>query len=383
MGMPAAPPIPIAFFLTSFGAGGTERQMLELVRRLDRGRFEAHLACFHRDGAWVSRAEAAADSLSEFPISSFRSPATIGQGAAFAAWCRRRHIALVQACDLYANIFALPAAAAGGVRHRIASRRELNPDKSALQIGLQRLAYSFAHRVVANSEAAAARLRREGVTARKILVIPNGIDLARFEPPLRDREIRRLVTVAAFRPEKAHDVLIAAAAEALTAVPSLSLTLVGDGPTRPSVEGLVRRLGLGGRIRFLGHANDVAAVLRDHDAFVLPSRSEAFPNAVIEAMAMAMPVVATEAGGIPELVAHGRTGILVSPDRPDALARAIVDLVRRPGFAQAMGRRARADVVARFSLDRMVARFESLYLWRLTGTGAESFGHSHSQPAVS
>lgn len=100
-------------------------------------------------------------------------------------------------------------------------------------------------------------------------------------------------------------------------------------------------------------------------------------------MAMAMPVIATEVGGIPEIVEHGRTGILVPPGRPGALAQAIVDLVRRPAFAHAMGRKARADVTARFSLDRMVARFESLYLSELAAGDARPLGHSHSQPAVS
>ena len=381
--MAATTPVPIAVFLTSFGAGGTERQMLELVRRLDRQRFQVHLACFHRQGEWASRVDALADSVTEFPITSFRSPATLSQAMAFASWCRERRIALVHACDLYANVFALPAAIAGGVRHRVGSRRELNPDKSSGQIALQRMAYSCAHRVVANSEAAAARLRHEGVPSRKVVVIPNGIEMSHFDAPIRNGQLRRLVTVAGFRPEKAHDTLIAAAAEALRMLPDLSLTLVGDGPTRANAEGLAQRTGRGHRIRFLGHVEDVAALLRDHDVFVLPSRSEAFPNAIVEAMAMAMPVVATKVGGIPELVEHGRTGILVPPDRPDELARALVDLVRRPAFAHAMGRKARADVAARFSLDRMVARFEGLYLSRLAGSEARPVGHSHSQPAVS
>jgi glycosyltransferase involved in cell wall biosynthesis len=301
----------------------------------------------------------------------------------FARWCRDRGIRLLQACDLYANIFALPAAAAAGVPHRIGSRRELNPDKSAGQIVLQRAAYVFAHRVVANSQAAAARLRSEGVPARRVAVVPNGIDLARFVAPVRNRPIRRLLTVAAFRPEKAHDVLVAAAAEALSAVPGLTLTLAGDGPTRNDVEGHVRRLGLGHRVRFVPHTDDVPAMLASHDAFVLPSRSEAFPNALVEAMAMALPVVATEVGGVPELVEHGRNGILVPPDRADALARAIVELVRRPAFALAMGRVARTDVAARYSLDRMVSAFEALYLSGLAAGAPGRVGQSHSQPAVS
>jgi glycosyltransferase involved in cell wall biosynthesis len=144
-------------------------------------------------------------------------------------------------------------------------------------------------------------------------------------------------------------------------VPGLSLTLVGDGPTRGACEAQARRLGLDARIRFAGRHDTVAPFLRDADTFVLTSRSEACPNAVLEAMAMALPVVATDVGGIPELIEHRRTGFLVPPDRGDDIARAIVGLVRQPEFAQAIGRAARSTVASRFSFDAMVGRFEDLY----------------------
>ena len=109
------PRVPIAIFMSSFDPGGTERQMTELVRRLDGSRFEVHVACFHRRGAWLARAEEHAASVAEFPISGFRRAATFTQARRFAAWCRERGIALVHTADLYANIFGLPAAALGGV----------------------------------------------------------------------------------------------------------------------------------------------------------------------------------------------------------------------------------------------------------------------------
>ena len=102
--------------------------MTELIQRLDRDRFDVHVACFQRDGAWLPRVEACA-TVTAFPIRGFARPATLARAASFARWCRARRIAVLQTCDLYANTFALPAAALAGVPVRIGSRRELNPDK--------------------------------------------------------------------------------------------------------------------------------------------------------------------------------------------------------------------------------------------------------------
>ena len=104
--------------------------MLELGARLDRSRFDVKIACFHKEGAWLGRAEAIAP-VAEFPIDGFARVGTLRQAAAFARWCRRERIGVVQTADFYANVFALPAAALAGVAMRAGSRRELNPDKTS------------------------------------------------------------------------------------------------------------------------------------------------------------------------------------------------------------------------------------------------------------
>jgi len=120
-------PVPIAVVLTSFEPGGTERQMTELIRRLDPQRFRVHVACFRKTGAWLERVETAAVEIQPFTLRSFKSPASLSTLRDFAKWLRLRDIALVQACDLYANVFALPGAALAGVPVRIGARRELAP----------------------------------------------------------------------------------------------------------------------------------------------------------------------------------------------------------------------------------------------------------------
>jgi glycosyltransferase involved in cell wall biosynthesis len=121
-------------------------------------------------------------------------------------------------------------------------------------------------------------------------------------------------------------------------------------------------LGIADRVTFLGHREDVPALLAQADAFVLPSRSEAFPNGAIEAMAAGLPVVASAVGGLLDLIEPGRTGLLVPPDDPLALADALDGLVRAPARGAALGAAARDDVVRRYSFERMVCSFETLYL---------------------
>jgi glycosyltransferase involved in cell wall biosynthesis len=369
--VPRGRPYPIAFLLTSFDVGGTERQMLELIRRLDRAEFEPHIACFHRRGALASLVSDDVASIATFPIDGFSRLATVRQWLAFARWCRRIEARIVHTCELYANIFGLPAAALAGVDVRIGNRRELaTPDKTRGQLACQRLAYATAHAVVANSAAAAAQLRREGVPARKIRTISNGVDCERFLPVrAADRPIRRVATVANLRPEKGYDTLIAAAALVVAARPDTEFLFVGGGPLDASLRREVASRGLGSQVQFLGERSDVAGLLASSDLFVLPSRSEACPNAVLEAMAVGLPLVASRVGGVPELVESGVNGLLVEPDRPDALASAMLDLMRRPQFASALGVAARQRAVQQFSFDRMVAGFEHLYLTEL-GTRA-------------
>jgi L-malate glycosyltransferase len=357
--------IPIAIFMSSFEPGGTERQMTELIRRLDHRQFEVHVASLHRRGAWLGRAEELAASVAEFPITGFRRASTLTQAQRFAAWCREREIALVHTADLYANIFALPAAAMARVPVRIGNRREINPNKSAGQIALQRAAYACAQVVVANCAAASDRLVMERLPQRRIRVIPNGIDLATYTPQHHDRPLRRIITVANLRAEKAHEVLLEAAELVLRRCPDAEFVVAGNGPRRQELEAMAQSQGISERVQFIGHADDVPALLRSGDMFVLPSRSEAFPNGVLEAMATGLPIVATRVGGILELVENQRTGVLVPPDDARALGHALLDLIQWPSHARRLGKAARAQVEARYSWERMVSAFQQLYLEQL------------------
>jgi len=336
--------------------------MVELMRRLDRREFEVHVACVHRGGALEASALEGAASIARFPLVGFGRPSAVQQVLAFARWCRRIDAQVVHTCELYSNILGLPGAALAGVRVRVANRRELvTPVKSRAHLTAQRFAYKAAHLVVANSSAAASQLRLEGVPDAKIRVIPNGVDCQLFAAPPRVGPIRRIVTVANLRAEKGHDTLISAASLLFDRHHDLEICFVGDGPLRASLVRQVNLRGMRSRVRFLGERPDVPDQLAAADLFVLPSRTEACPNGVLEAMASGLPVVASRVGGIPELIESGSDGVLVPPDSPHELANAIESLIERPDFAAALGRAARAKAEERFAFERMIESFERLY----------------------
>src|SRR5688572_28207303 len=325
--------------------------MTELIRRLDPERFAVHVACFEKAGAWLPRVVERAVSIVEFPIRGFARPATFRALRDFASWCRQQRIAVVQTCDLYANIFGLPGAALAAVPVRIGSRRELNPDKTSRQILLQRQAYRCATKVVANSSAARAMLEQEGLPGTSIAVIPNGVEAGSFGPRSHaaSQPVRTVVTVANLRPEKNHETLIAAAAQLAADFPGVQFQIVGDGPRRAELEALVRTSGLERTVAFLGHREDVSDLLGAADVFVLPSRSEAFPNGAIEAMAAGLPVIASAVGGLLDLIEPDRTGLLVPAEDAGALAAALRRLLNDPPLARRLGEAAQAQVRQRYS----------------------------------
>jgi glycosyltransferase involved in cell wall biosynthesis len=161
----------------------------------------------------------------------------------------------------------------------------------------------------------------------------------------------------------------------------LQFLVAGDGPRAAELRALANTLGIEAHVSFLGHREDVPALLALADAFVLPSRSEAFPNGAIEAMAAGLPVIASRVGGLLDLIDEGRTGLLVPPDNPSALADALESLIVSPARAEMLGAAAREEVTRLYSFDRMVREFEDLYLSQLQTAGAPAGSRVSSRAA--
>ncbi len=213
---------------------------------------------------------------------------------------------------------------------------------------------------------------KDGFSARRIQVIPNGIDLQRYEA-VTDREGLRerlglarnrlyIIIVARFHPVKDHATLLNAFASVAHARPDVDLLLAGDGPLRPALEGQIASLGVGGRVRLLGVRSDVADLLRAADIFTLTSVSEAASITLLEAMASGLPAVVTAVGGNPELVRSGIDGILVPRGDAAGFAGAFLRLIDEPATRHDMGRAGAARVREHFQMSTTIDRYRTLYL---------------------
>jgi sugar transferase (PEP-CTERM/EpsH1 system associated) len=213
-----------------------------------------------------------------------------------------------------------------------------------------------------------------GVDRRRVDQIYNGVDTTRFAPgqgtripidgcPFADPTLWLVGTVGRLQSVKDQVTLAEAFARAVRSDPSgrMRLVMVGDGPLKARVEQALERA----RCRHLawlpGERSDVAEILRGLDCFVLPSLAEGISNTILEAMATGLPVIATRVGGNPELIEDALTGRLVPPANSEAMAHGIVDYFTDPAMARRHGRAARQAAVKRFSLERMIDDYVSLY----------------------
>jgi glycosyltransferase involved in cell wall biosynthesis len=209
--------------------------------------------------------------------------------------------------------------------------------------------------VVTPSAALRRFLVEAGFEAHRVRVIPSAVEVRRTEPPPPHTPLT-LAVIANLEYWKGIDVLLDACARVTVA---LRLEVFGDGELRAGLEARSRALGLD--VRFHGRVEGAAARLDDVDVFVLPSRAENLPLVVLEAMATALPVVVTRVGGVPELIEDGRTGIIVEPEDPAALALAIESLAGDPARRGAMGRAGAEAVARRFDPGTVARRLADLY----------------------
>jgi glycosyltransferase involved in cell wall biosynthesis len=216
-------------------------------------------------------------------------------------------------------------------------------------------------RFLALSEESVQELASVGLERQTVLVC-NGVDTRRFAPqPHREKEASAIF-VGRLTSQKGVDVLFRAWRRALReSAKPLPLLVVGDGPERESLESLAEELGLEEHIRFAGSVEEIERYYHLAQLFILPSRSEGLPNALLEAMACGLPAIATCVGGIPDVVVDGETGLLVPPDDEDALADAIERLLHDLSLRRRMAEAARRRIEAHYSIESVADQVIVLY----------------------
>jgi glycosyltransferase involved in cell wall biosynthesis len=268
------------------------------------------------------------------------------------------------------------------------AKRSVDAFETPRQVSMQRLAHRLATHVTAVSEEVAASSVALGVPRSRITVIPNGVDVARFDGldatseglglPARPASIPLIGSIGCLAPRKDYGTLIAALAKLADRGRDFRFVLAGDGPDRPELEAESRAAGLGSRLTFLGERDDVDRLLPALDVFTLSSREEGIPNALLEAMAAARACVVTRVGGNAEVLEDGRTGWLVPPQDPEALAAALESALSDPGEARARGCAAREAMIRDRSIAVMVRRHEAFYRrtlgWESGGVAIDARG---------
>lgn len=372
-----ARPVTILYLITSTNAGGTEKALWELVRRLDPARFTAHVCCVKRPGLFGPRLAAAAAGFYSLGLPEAGGPAAAlslaPAGLRLARLVRTLRPQILHCFLLQANILGRLAGRLCRVPAVISSLRVTEARRWPHAI--DGLTVSMVDCYTAVSEAVRQEaIARAGIAPEKIIAIPNGIDCAECPAPAGCAGNADAFTVALagrLHRQKGHAVLLEALKLLEGRQPQVRALLFGQGPDEEALKRMAADLGIADRVRFMGVVEDGATAMLAADAVVVPSLWEGMPNAVLEAMALARPVVASRLPGMDELVQHGRTGLLCAPGSAGELAGALARLAGDPGLARGMGAAGRARVREHFSLQTTVAATEALYE-RLLGCSLRS-----------
>jgi glycosyltransferase involved in cell wall biosynthesis len=343
------------------GVSGSEHQLTELVRELDRQGWQSDVLIPSPEPAavrWFAEhlARSGASAATTVAMPRDLSPQLVQRLVALLRGGRYdiAHGHLVHA-DWH---LALASLAAPGVT-LVSTKHNHDPFRTRWIVRvLEQLAMRRFAEVVAISGSLAEFTERYGgrpATTVHYGLLPDGT------PTERTRGVKRLIAVGRLEPQKGYEVLIEAVGRVRAAGADVELKIAGEGSERPLLEQRIAEHGLGEHVVLLGQRRDVPELLNAADAFVHSARWEGFGLVLLEAMRAGLPIISTAVGAIPEVVADAATGLLVAPDDPEALAGAILRLVREPGVAAAMGRAGHERLLSDFDPARMARETIAVY----------------------
>ena len=372
--------IPVLLMVRELGIGGTERQLVETARFLRRDRFAPHVGCFVPRGLRRSDLALAGVPVLHLRAQSFKSPAILRAGLQLIRYIRENDIQIVHSFDAPLNLFAVPIARLAGAPTVISSQRGHRDLTGPRVKRLLRMTDRIAQAVIVNCESMRRYLiEEEGVAENKVRLCYNGIDIDSYRrktiaAPFPGRLV--IGSVGALRPEKGIDTLIRAFAK-LGGL-GAKLAIVGSGPEEGRLRALSSQLGVEGDCHFEPATTQVAEWLSGIDIFVLPSRSEALSNALMEAMACRCCPIASRVGGNPELVDHARNGLLFRVDDVAELASQLRELLTDDDRRKRLAAAASETIRSRFTFAQAASAMQEIYESVLSATHAKL-----GRPAVS
>jgi len=367
----------IQFLLPEMKLGGAEKHVIYLAGYLLRKGYEVQITCLFKEGALAPVVKNLG-----IPLVCWNLPYRWNLRTFFHV---KRRLQSSRPDILHTYLFGFHFFA--GLPARLlkipvilSSRREIADWQRKRHRILESLGNFFVDRVVCCSKAVEEWTRKkERISAGKILTIYNGVDFNRFHPSPMNFKIRKsfgipenapvLGTVANMAVEKGYPYLLEAADQISKANPNVWFLFVGFGPLEKEMKKKAEQIKAHKQIIFLGARSDIPNLLSAMDIFILASVIEGFPNVLLEAMASGKPVVATKAGGVPELIESGKDGLLVAPKNGPALAQAVLSLFGNRQKAEEFARSAEEKIQKNFSLEKMADQYETLYLSLLREKG--------------
>ena len=363
-------PLKVIHLVEDLKTGGAERVIADTAMGLDRKKYEASVWCVTRGGETATELSEKGIEVKILGISSYRNPLNTLKLTRLLKAARPD---IVHAHGYFASVIGRLAARKAGIPVILAHVHSTYWEYRKRHIMIERKLSRFTHKIICCSKAVENFVKNiEKITGNKTIVIYNGVDEERFSP-LKSTAFNRAEfgidekapvagTVSSLTPHKGHEYLIQAASLVLGTLPSAKFLIVGDGPLRQKLEDQAKNLNIHPAVIFTGTRKDIPEMLSLMDVFVLPSHTrEGLGIAIIEAMAAERPVVATDIGGIPEVVNDGETGLLVPPGVPEALSKAIIELLRNPKKAKEMGEKGRNQVKEKFTTKKMLSEIEHVY----------------------
>jgi glycosyltransferase involved in cell wall biosynthesis len=367
----------ILHIIGQLGQGGAERQLCRLLESLGE-RYEFFVISYRKDSL---------DCLDGI-LKAGAQASIIDKGSGVAG----RVSFLVTLASLMKEISPdliqtwLPSANFWGFLGKVLARAEAPtiasirnfPERPDLAEKICERAARRAAAIITNSLAAKRAIVSRGIEQERVRVIPNGIGLD-FDVTAQKEQMQKellippnrfvIGTVGGLWPPKNHQMLLRAALRLKGHTPRLHFLIVGEGELRGQLEESIKRYDLCGSLTLAGKRRDIPRVLKALDVFAMTSSSEGLPNAVMEAMAAGLPIIATNVGGVPELLTDGVDGLLVKKDDLEGLVRAIEFAALNPKICHRLGRRARQTVRNRFSMEKMSELTSRVYEELLRGRG--------------
>lgn len=368
----------IIFLIDGLGMGGAERLLVIYLQHLDRIRFEPRVCVMQvkQNNPMAAEIEKLGVPIDFVPVKRLADPAALPR---LLGYLRRMRPAVLHTQLEFADTLGSVAAKLLGIPTVSTLHTADAPEKGEKSYRRLKLRWwilrHITTRVIAVSEGTRQHHLRVGkLPPEKVVTLHNGIDLSRFAPiPPADIAALReslgipagapvLLTVAVLRQPKGIQFLLEGLPEILKIVPETRYLIVGDGEYREKLENIAAEKGVPDHVIFAGTRADIPQMMAVGDIFVLPTLTEALPTVLAEAMAAEKPIIASNVGGVPEMVDDGQNGLLISPADPSALTEACLKLLENPERAQAMGKTGRQIVAERFDIRRQVRRLEALYL---------------------